>query len=127
MTPAAAYLHVLAAFADFDGRASRAELWGFALVHTLVTAALVAASALVGQRGGTGWVAASAVVALYLAVSFFPALSAVARRLHDTGRSSLLVAVGLVPVAGVLLLYWLVLPGDPGPNRYGQPPGGEWS
>ncbi|PAP76502.1 DUF805 domain-containing protein [Rubrivirga marina] len=122
MTPAAAYLHVLAAFADFDGRASRAELWGFVLVHTLVMGVLVVASAVVGRWSGMGWIAGSAVVALYLAVSFFPALSAVARRLHDTGRSSLLVALGLVPIVGLLLLYWLVLPGEPGPNRYGQPP-----
>lgn len=118
---AAAYLAVLARFADFDGRASRAELWGFVLVHTLVTGVLLAASVVVGQAAGLAWVAGSAVLALYLVLTFFPALSAVARRLHDTGRSSLLVVLALVPPLTLLVVYWLALPGDPGPNRYGQP------
>lgn len=122
MSPAAAYVCAFERFADFDGRASRAELWGFVLINGLVTLVLLAASAVMGQVASAGWIAGSAVLALYLAVSFFPALSAVARRLHDTGRSSLLVVLGLVPVVGLLLVYWLVLPGEAVPNRYGQPP-----
>ncbi|WP_420455033.1 DUF805 domain-containing protein [Rubrivirga sp.] len=120
MSPAAAYLRVLARFADFDGRASRAELWGFALVHAGVTAVVALASAVMGTVADVAWIAGSAVFALYAVGTFFPTLSAVARRLHDTGRSSLLVMVGLVPVVGLVLVYWLALPGDPGPNRYGQ-------
>ena len=122
MSPAAAYLRVLAAFADFDGRASRAELWGFVLVHGLVTAVLLIASAVVGELAGLAWVAGSAVLALYLALTFFPALSAVARRLHDTGRSSWLTVLAVVPPLGLLVLYWACLPGEPGPNEWGQRP-----
>ena len=123
MSPAAAYLRVLAAFANFDGRASRAEFWGFALVHLGVTAALGGASAVVGTVTEAAWVVGSAVFALYAVGTFFPALSAVARRLHDTGRSSLFVLVGLLPVIGLVLVYWLALPGDPAPNAWGQPAG----
>ena len=122
MSPAAAYLRVLASFADFDGRASRAEWWGFVLVHLGVTAALAVASAVVGTVTEAAWVAGSAVFALYAVGTFFPALSAVARRLHDVGRSSLFVLVGLVPVVGLVLVYWLAQPGDPAPNTWGQPP-----
>ena len=107
MSPAAAYLRVLAAFADFDGRASRAEFWGFVLVHLGVTVVLAVASAVVGTVTEAAWVVGSAVFALYAVGTFFPALSAVARRLHDTGRSSLFVLVGLLLLAVVGLL-WVV-------------------
>ena len=122
---AAAYLRALALFADFDGRASRAEYWGFLAVHGAVSLALVGASAVVGEVAGLAWVVGGAVAALYLAVTFFPVLSATARRLHDTGRSSLWVAVALVPFLVPLLAVWLAAPGDPAPNGWGQPPGVE--
>ena len=121
MSPAAAYLRVLSAFADFDGRASRAEFWGFVLVHLGVTVVLAVASAVVGTVTEAAWVAGSAVFVLYAVGTFFPALSAVARRLHDTGRSSLFMLVGLLPAIGLVLVYWLARPGDPAPNAWGQP------
>ncbi len=92
------------------------------LVHGLVVGLLLAASTAVGTLFDLPWIVGSAVLALYLAVVVVPALAAVARRLHDTGRSSLLIALGLVPVVGVVLVYWLLLPGDVGPNPYGQDP-----
>ena len=116
------YLQVFRRFADFDGRSGRRELWSFAAVHVVATGLLLAGSTAVGTLVDLSWVAGSAALALYVAISFVPALAVVARRLHDTGRSSLLVAVGLVPVVGLVLLYWLVLPGDAGPNAYGQDP-----
>ena len=121
MTDAPAhYLDALARFADFDGRASRAEFWGFALVHGVVTAALAAASAVLGVVLDVAWIVGGAVFALYAVLTFFPALSAAARRLHDVGRSSLLVGLVLVPPFGLLVLYWLCLPGEPGPNDWGR-------
>ena len=119
---AAHYLDALARFADFDGRTSRAGLWGFVAVHTVVTAALLVASATVGVALEAGWVAGSLVLALYLALTFFPFLSLIARRLHDTGRSSFWVALSLVPLAGLWLFVWLLEVGDPAPNEWGQPP-----
>ena len=119
---AAAYLDALARFADFDGRTSRAAFWGFLAVHAAVSGVLVLASAIVGEAMDTAWVVGGSVAALYLAVTFFPVLSAMARRLHDTGRSSLWAALGLVPPLGLLLLWWWLQPGEPAPNAWGQPP-----
>ncbi|MGB3542674.1 DUF805 domain-containing protein [Rubrivirga sp.] len=116
------YLSALARFADFDGRASRAELWSFFGVHVAVVLVLLAVSAVLGTVLDLGWVAGSLVLALYLALTFFPALSAVARRLHDTGRSSFWVALALIPVIGLWLVVWLLEAGDPAPNEWGQPP-----
>lgn len=120
---AAAYLNAFVLFADFDGRTSRAGYWGFLAVHAAVSAVLVVASAVVGEVAGLAWVVGGAVAALYLAVTFFPVLSATARRLHDTGRSSLWVALALLPPLALLLAVWLAQPGEPAPNGWGQPPG----
>ncbi|MEM0963091.1 MAG: DUF805 domain-containing protein [Bacteroidota bacterium] len=122
MDALAHYLDVLARFADFDGRASRAQFWGFWVVHAIVTLVLLAASVAVGLVLGLAWIGGSAVLALYLAASFFPALSLLARRLHDVGRSSFFVALALVPIAGLVVLYWCLLPSEPAPNAWGRPP-----
>jgi uncharacterized membrane protein YhaH (DUF805 family) len=51
-----------------------------------------------------------------------PSISAAVTRLHDTGRSGWFLLWGLVPIAGPIVLFVVAgcLPGDPGPNRYGD-------
>ena len=53
---------------------------------------------------------------------FAPSISAAVTRLHDTGRSGWFLLWGLVPIAGPIVLFVVVgcLPGEPGPNRYGD-------
>ena len=120
---AAHYLRTLALFADFDGRAGRAEWWGFVAVHLVISLVLLAASAFVAEALDLSWIAGGVVVSLYAALTFIPAVSGAARRLHDVGRSSLWLAVGVVPPLAVLLVAWMALPGDPAPNAWGQPSG----
>ncbi|WP_412062195.1 DUF805 domain-containing protein [Rubrivirga sp. IMCC45206] len=122
MSPPAAYLDTLARFADFDGRASRSAFWGFWLVHGGIGLTLLLASAVVAEQAALGFVAGGMVFATYAALTFFPALSLIARRLHDVGRTSFWAALLLVPVVGwALLAAWLVQPGEPVPNAWGQP------
>ena len=121
---AAHYLRTLALFADFDGRASRAEWWGFVAVHLALTLALLTASAVLAEALDVGWVAGGVPVSLYLVATFFPTVSGAARRLHDVGRSSLWLAVAVVPPLAVLLAVWLAMPGEPAPNAWGQPTDG---
>lgn len=109
-------------FADFDGRSGRAEFLSFFGVNALVTLLLVGTSAYLGARFDLSWMAAGAVASIYLVVAFVPALALVARRLHDTGRSSLWTLLGAVPIASLLLVVWLLVPGEPGPNRWGRSP-----
>ena len=96
-------------YADFEGRASRPEYWWFFLFAIL---AQIAASIISHALAGL------VVIALLL-----PSLAAGARRLHDIGRSAWWLLVGLIPVAGPLvLLYWFVQPGEPAANAYGDVP-----
>jgi uncharacterized membrane protein YhaH (DUF805 family) len=42
--------------------------------------------------------------------------------LHDTDRSGWWLLIGLVPVLGWLLLWFMVSDGTAGPNRFGEDP-----
>jgi uncharacterized membrane protein YhaH (DUF805 family) len=96
-------------YADFSGRAGRAEFWYFML----------------------GWLVASTVLGL-LHLHFLnlllnlgllvPGLAAGTRRLHDVDKSGWFQLLGLIPVIGfILVVYWMTLPGT-GPNQFGEAP-----
>ena len=80
----------LTKYAEFSGRATRAEFWWFALFVVLVTGALTYLSESLGAVG---------LIALLL-----PFLAAGTRRLRDSGQSGWWELFLLVPVAGIILL-----------------------
>ena len=97
-----------AAYAQFEGRASRSEYWWFYLFTVLVSAA---ADSLGGTAGN-------------LASLFFllPGLALAARRLHDTGRSGWWFLLVFTIIGIPVVLYWLVKDSDAGANKYGEGP-----
>jgi uncharacterized membrane protein YhaH (DUF805 family) len=104
---------VLTRYADFTGRARRAEYWWFALfsVIVVVVAAIIDAA--------IGFPLLQLVVTLGL---FIPSLAVGVRRLHDTDRSGWWLLIGLVPFGGIVLLVFYCLEGQPGHNRFGPSP-----
>ena len=117
------YLLVWQRFAEFGGRSRRMEYWMFVLFYfvTLLVLGL--------GIGGFGLIRQPAlgafcvfVCAAYGLVALIPGLACAVRRLHDTGKSGWLVLLGLVPIANLVLLVFLALPGDPGANQYGPNP-----
>ena len=55
--------------------------------------------------------------------SSIPSLAVSVRRLHDTGRSGWWLLVVLVPLVGwLIVLYFMVQPGETAENRYGPDP-----
>lgn len=77
-------------YAEFNGRASRAEYWWFFLFVLLAGGVL---STLSNKLAG----------AFYLA-TLLPSLAAASRRLHDTERSGWWQLVALVPLVGLIVL-----------------------
>lgn len=90
-------------YADFKGRASRAEYWLFAIFQAVWYGFLVALAAVAAGQADTAGVAPGVLVALALiGVSvvglIVPNYSVLVRRLHDTGRGAVwlvLLAPGL--------------------------------
>ncbi len=83
----------LTQYAEFNGRASRAEFWWFALFVTLVAGAL-------------GYVHEN-VAAIFMIAVLLPFLAVGARRLNDIGKSPWWLLIILAPVGGLVALGFL--------------------
>ena len=94
---------------------------------------LIGAIAGIGALFGDDDMAIAAIIGLLLfllcfliiLLSIIPAIAITIRRLHDSGKSSLLVWLLFVPlvniVAGVLVFIFSLLPSSAGDNKYGPP------
>ncbi|MDD4929030.1 MAG: DUF805 domain-containing protein [Gallionella sp.] len=80
-------------YADFNGRASRSEYWWWFLFTVLGYIATMMISELV--------------YGLFALAVFLPSIAVAARRLHDTNRSGWLQLIVLIPLAGLIVIYWL--------------------
>ena len=103
-------------FADFSGRASRAEFWFFFLFNFLLGFSVAFILAFAGADDHTINVACGVVVLTML----LPSYAVTVRRLHDTGRSAWFLLIFLIP--GIGLITWtilMLLEGEPGSNRFG--------
>lgn len=102
-------------YANFSGRATRSEYWWFQLFFILVYMALAILSSAISEM--------FAILALVFALGMLiPATAAGVRRLHDTDKSGWWLLLGIVPLIGLLLIYFLAIEGTPGDNRFGEKP-----
>lgn len=117
LSPFECYLEAFRKYATFSGRARRSEYWYFYLFNFLAYIALgILTDAIPGGE---------ALVGLYILASIIPSFAVSVRRLHDTGKSGLLLLIALIPFLGfLLLLIFLVEDSTPGENKYGPNPKG---
>ncbi len=124
------YLEVFKKYADFSGRARRAEYWMFTLVNALI---VILASMLIylplalsnnNQDTLSGlYILFSCIFSLYGLAIFIPTLAVTARRLHDTDRSGWYILISWIPLIGsIILLVFLIEDSQPGTNQYGPNP-----
>lgn len=109
----------------YRGRASRSAYWWFtlfaAIVELVFDLAFTGLAAAPTNRVSTVVLAIAVLVGaaadIYLSLA---GLALLVRRIHDIGRTGWWVLVGLVPIAGpIILLVFALSEGTPGPNRYG--------
>jgi uncharacterized membrane protein YhaH (DUF805 family) len=110
-------------YTNFKGRARRSEYWFIQLflIATNIAVAVIDLALMNGDverfiaNGGGGIVGL-----IWIFATIIPALAVLIRRLHDTNRSGWWALIGLVPVAGaIVLLVFTVEDSNKGVNKYG--------
>ena len=106
-------------YANFSGRASRAEYWYFMLFYGIFN--------VVGEMV-TQTSQDPAIVIIFLIILLgllIPTISIGVRRLHDIGKSGWFWFFIFIPcVGGLILLIWAIEDSQPGDNQYGPNPKG---
>lgn len=101
-------------YADFQGRAPRAEYWWFTLFTILVDVAFSVVAAALHEHA-IGILGDLVSLALLL-----PTIAVGARRLHDIDRSGWWQLLNLVPLVGWIIVFvWFCTRGTRGDNRFG--------
>ena len=118
------YLEGLRRYADFEGRAGRAEFWWFILVLYGIQIAIAVIGLALGTFSPALETASIVMVWVHGLGTLLPSLAVTARRLHDTGRSGWWMLIALIPFVGwIPVLIFLLQPSYAGPNEYGRGPG----
>jgi uncharacterized membrane protein YhaH (DUF805 family) len=112
------YTDVIKKYAVFNGRAARPEFWWFVLFNLIISAVIqLVFSAIAGHNTG------QLVGELYSLAVLLPSLGVGIRRLHDTNRTGWWYLLVFIPIIGwIVLIVFLAMAGDPGPNNYGPNP-----
>lgn len=118
------YTAVLKKYAEFNGRARRTEYWMFTLFNFIIGVVLGLIDGLAGLTSANG---IGVLGGIYALAVLLPGLAVSVRRLHDTDRSGWWLLIALIPIIGaIVLIYFMVIEGTRGSNRFGaDPKGGE--
>lgn len=128
-------------YADFSGRACRAEYWYWVLLNVIVGTVIMTGTFIIAEACHTSYVTAygyyysdyekyigAGVIlsSIYGLATLLPTLAVFTRRMHDTGRSGLWFLLSCIPfvnfVTSILLLVWCCEDSQPEANRYGRNP-----
>lgn len=101
----------------FEGRAIRSEYWYWSLFAFLVS--IISSVLDVAMFPDVAWEPLNTATALAL---LLPGLAVSVRRLHDVGRTGWWLLIMLTVIGIFLILYWMIIKGDDGENRFGADP-----
>ncbi len=111
-------------YANFSGRARRAEYWNFVLVNFIIYIPLYAFSigGILNESESVGFLGIG-LFGLFALAMFIPSLAVLVRRLHDLNKSGWYLLMYLIPIAGpIIILVWLFTDGNRFVNNYGEDP-----
>lgn len=112
-----AVVSCLQKYVTFSGRAPRSEYWYWVLCTMVIAFVLALIDVtLLAASGG-------ALSNLFTLVAFLPGVAVTVRRLHDINRSGWWILIGMIPIAGLLMIiFWATIKGDKGDNSFGSDP-----
>ena len=111
-------------YANFQGRARRAEYWYFTLFNLLVIIPFyfIAIMGVLKESSGLT-ILGTTIYALFALGTIVPGLAACVRRLHDLNKSGWNYFICLIPIiGGIILLVWFFTDGNRFTNNYGEDP-----
>ena len=107
-------------YVQFNGRAGRKEYWLFYLVNIALYLLFVILTSIFGN--GVLTLIISVIYTLFGLAILLPGIALCVRRLHDVGKGGGWAFIAFVPIVGVfILLYFMIIKGEPNPNRFGPP------
>ena len=130
------FIKCLKNYANFNGRASRAELWCFLLFWSIFYFVVILIDRQIGYNFislndlplneylpiGKFYSDVGILVFFYRPLTIVPSFAVIVRRLHDMNMSGKWAYSFLIPPVGILLLFYLVKSGDKNENQYGDVP-----
>jgi uncharacterized membrane protein YhaH (DUF805 family) len=115
------FIYCLKNYATFTGRARRSEYWFFVLFNTIFSVSAVVSDSILGfdtELSGYGPLSI-----LYSLGTIVPSLAVAVRRLHDLGKTGWYFLILLIPIAGWIWFFVLmVTEGHSDNNIYGPNP-----
>jgi uncharacterized membrane protein YhaH (DUF805 family) len=107
-------------YVTISGRARRSEYWWWFLFILIASFVLGLLDSFIF---GFSEDSPQILTALFSLGTLLPSICVAGRRLHDRDMSAWWLLLGLIPIIGwLVLLYFYVTPGTPGPNRFGPDP-----
>ena len=107
-------------YVQFTGRAGRKEYWLFYLVNIALYLLFIILTSIFGN--GVLTLIISVIYTLFGLAILLPGIAVCVRRLHDVGKGGGWAFIAFVPIVGVfILLYFMIIKGEPNPNRFGPP------
>ena len=100
-------------YANFEGRARRQEFWYFTLFFVIVSFVLSIIDGIIGMQ---------ILSAIFTLGSLVPSLAVGARRLHDIDKSGWWQVIGLIPLIGLIMIWFYAQKGTDGANSFGSDP-----
>ncbi len=116
---------VIKNYANFQGRARRAEYWNYVLanfvIYILMNILFFSSAGALDSQFLSG---AFGLFILFFALGMLiPSLAVLVRRLHDINKSGWFILFYFIPLVGfIFLLVWLFTDGDRYHNNYGPDP-----
>ena len=86
-------------YVDFEGKATRKQFWMYTLIYLIIYMALVVVD---------GFLGTFLISSIFALATFLPSIAIGVRRLHDTNRSGWWYLICLVPLVGLILIFFWI-------------------